>query len=500
MHINKYLLWISSVVIIWSIWWLSAGTLNISNTNFAKWFPVFKTIFFRSEGKDSINGSTNPEGIRLDSTGIYTAVPSGLPGGWWTVLKLNWGSYQIFMDPVQNANFVYDSISTNKFTDNSIVNANFSDLAITNTHIQNNTIDKLKFDPVIVWPTGGTMFITNNVCTTTNAIISVNNGTATCALLPTWAATTLPTCSEWQRPVYSGWSWTCVSILLWWASWDPYRTWLTFTNAFEPNIGNSNNGNVWIWTNNPTSTLTVSWSLEVQLESEEQVYCYATDTWEGLSTYSAAECAWCSTGFTYNPTTLLCEQNSCVGTGGVDGVCGFANWQSYSAAPWKWLCSAGTATAVVWNGPWTWDCLGTNWWANDSCTAYLIGGSWGWASNIYINNLWGSNVTINDIDAWWLPFYTISSWSFPLNIGNQLDGIHNGLWANRMEYEVVTNNTSPRCLYTFINNPAGANNCNPGGFAQQTQWSTGVNFGTIYAPAFNDSDRVDLLMCDWICN
>ena len=89
------------------------------------------------------------------------------------------------MDPVQNANFVYDSISTNKFTDNSIVNANFSDLAITNTHIQNNTIDKLKFDPVIVWPTGGTMFITNNVCTTTNAIISVNNGTATCALLPT---------------------------------------------------------------------------------------------------------------------------------------------------------------------------------------------------------------------------------------------------------------------------------------------------------------------------
>jgi hypothetical protein len=110
MHINKYLLWVSSVIIIGSIWWLSAAPLAISNANFAKWFPIFKTIFFRSEGKDTINGSTNPEWVRIDNGWIYAASPSALPDAWWNVLKLNWGSSQIVVDPIANENIANDTI------------------------------------------------------------------------------------------------------------------------------------------------------------------------------------------------------------------------------------------------------------------------------------------------------------------------------------------------------------------------------------------------------
>lgn len=435
MHINKYLLWVSSVVIIWSIWWLSAGALTISNSNFAKWFPIFKTIFFRSEGKDSINGSTNPEGVRLDNSGIYTAVPNWLPGGGWNVLKLNWGR-QIYMDPVQNGNLVNDSISSIKITNNSIINSNFADLAITNSQIKNNSIEITKFDPGIIWPSGGTMFITNNVCTTTNAIISVNNGTATCALLPTWA-TTLPTCSAGQQPVYSGWVWTCVTFNISAWGWDPYRTWLTIS-AVPSSIANSNAANVWIWTNSPSSQLTVSWSLEIMWESDEQVYCYATDTWVPLATYNASSCAWCNAWFHYNSTTSMCEQSSCVGTGPTlaNGSCGSANGWTFAIAPTANLCSAWTTGTVNGSWPWSWTCYGTGGGSNASCSANITSNNTcGWyAGPIYVrrtlvNNVsssqnsdplcgWRPNGQTSDVWDCQYDFYSDAAWTIPVSVTN----------------------------------------------------------------------------------
>lgn len=728
MHINKYLLWISSVAILGSIWWLSAGTLNINNSNFDKWLPIFKTIFFRSEGKDVINGSTNPEGIRLDNSGIYTRVPNALPGGSSNVLKLNWAR-QIYMNPVENDNFATDSISNIKIMDNSIINSNFIDLAITNSQIRNNTIEITKFDPGITWPSGGTMYITNNVCAGLNAIISVNNGTATCALLPT-GATTLPTCSEWQRPVFSGGARTCQTILLWgWAS-DPYRTW-----SLSWYIKNSNAWNVWVWLDNPGETLTVSGSLEVLWQTEDQVYCYATDTWVWLGAYNAWACAWCNVWFHYNSTTQLCEQSSCVGTWPtmINGACGSANGGTFAIAPTANLCSAWTTGAVAWSGPWTWTCYGTGGGSNAACSANITSNNtcgwyagpiyvkrtlinnqynsrnsdpycgwrpngqhsdvwdcqyefysdaaatmpvsvtnlivdtdtsvscnygsciWGWAGsfvangtsvirpncktdmvedfppgwcgawyaqettmmnsscaqetvwgggpvtcawditlewpwtsgspghrnwhmqyswvyhseiirgraratqpnpynrlftinagtgpqssasanvpdnltdfefivtptsiwgqplcmngtpiigwgdwdNIYITNRGAYNSQINDINSNGAQFFAITNWSYPLSMSQDIAWVHGWLSANEMDYDITS--SSPFCLYTFINNPSGAAawGCNPWWFDQQTQGMAWGQYGTIYAPAFSSSDRVDIVVCDWICN
>ena len=45
---------------------------------------------------------------------------------------------------------------------------------------------------------------------------------------------------------------------------------------------------------------------------------------------------------------------------GVDGACGSANGQVVPSAPTTNLCSAGTASVVTGNGPWTWTCVGSD--------------------------------------------------------------------------------------------------------------------------------------------
>jgi len=52
----------------------------------------------------------------------------------------------------------------------------------------------------------------------------------------------------------------------------------------------------------------------------------------------------------------------------VAGVCGSDNNKTLSAPPVN-LCSAGTPSAVLGNGPWTWSCLGSSGGATDDCAA-----------------------------------------------------------------------------------------------------------------------------------
>ena len=52
----------------------------------------------------------------------------------------------------------------------------------------------------------------------------------------------------------------------------------------------------------------------------------------------------------------------------VNGSCGPANGTNASAAPTAGLCSAGTASAVTGNGPWTWQCTGSNSGITSMCT------------------------------------------------------------------------------------------------------------------------------------
>ncbi len=53
----------------------------------------------------------------------------------------------------------------------------------------------------------------------------------------------------------------------------------------------------------------------------------------------------------------------------VNGACGSANGQSFSAAPAANLCSAGTASSITNPGSWTWTCNGEYGGTNASCSA-----------------------------------------------------------------------------------------------------------------------------------
>ena len=54
-----------------------------------------------------------------------------------------------------------------------------------------------------------------------------------------------------------------------------------------------------------------------------------------------------------------------------NGLCGAANGVAMAVQPMDELCSAGTVTAVSGNGPWNWNCLGSNGGMTVSCTAPL---------------------------------------------------------------------------------------------------------------------------------
>ncbi len=68
--------------------------------------------------------------------------------------------------------------------------------------------------------------------------------------------------------------------------------------------------------------------------------------------------------------TLTVNAGSPTGPTPVNGLCGPANGATSSVAPTAGLCSAGTASAVLGTGPWTWQCTGSNGGTASSCAAW----------------------------------------------------------------------------------------------------------------------------------
>ncbi|MCX6722539.1 MAG: hypothetical protein NT094_00535 [Candidatus Staskawiczbacteria bacterium] len=105
-------------------------------------------------------------------------------------------------------------------------------------------------------------------------------------------------------------------------------------------------------------------------------YGVVTD-WRAANTGEGATCATdenCT--FPLSCVNGLCADGSS-GSTIVNGVCGSASGASSTSAPANNLCSAGTATTVAGNGPWTWSCEGTNGGTTDSscrATAFSGGG------------------------------------------------------------------------------------------------------------------------------
>jgi hypothetical protein len=77
----------------------------------------------------------------------------------------------------------------------------------------------------------------------------------------------------------------------------------------------------------------------------------------------------------------------------VFGACGSSNGGSSTSAPTTNLCSAGTATAVIGSGPWTWNCVGSKGGTTATCSAQLaspsplppVNGQCGPANGVAVN-------------------------------------------------------------------------------------------------------------------
>lgn len=74
----------------------------------------------------------------------------------------------------------------------------------------------------------------------------------------------------------------------------------------------------------------------------------------------------CPTGYMYNSGTNKCDPRVAIP---INGVCGSANGSTVSTAPISNLCSAGKASPVSGNGPWSWSCNSSNGGTNASCFA-----------------------------------------------------------------------------------------------------------------------------------
>lgn len=63
---------------------------------------------------------------------------------------------------------------------------------------------------------------------------------------------------------------------------------------------------------------------------------------------------------------------NCIAQKRMDGLCGSAHGIGFASAPTRGLCASGTASGLNGNGPWQWSCLGDNGGANASCSAQTL--------------------------------------------------------------------------------------------------------------------------------
>lgn len=111
----------------------------------------------------------------------------------------------------------------------------------------------------------------------------------------------------------------------------------------------------------------------------------ACGTSNGADLTSAPTTGLCGTGTPSSITGSGPWNWTCAGTGGgsaaqctaslkvtaLNGACGSSNGQSLSSKPSTNLCTTGTASSVTGNGPWAWDCAGSNGGTTAQCAASL---------------------------------------------------------------------------------------------------------------------------------
>ncbi len=171
---------------------------------------------------------------------------------------------------------------------------------------------------------------------------------------------------------------------------------VTFSEAMDPVLINS--GNVYLQLHNTATPVpaTITFSPDYTTAiltpatplAESTIYdlVYWPNNWyltdiAGNPSYSYGVFS----TFTTNTTTAL------------NGACGSANGQSFSAAPAANLCSAGTASAITNPGSWTWTCNGQYGGTNASCSANVTLLNAPVAQPAGLVSWWPGNDNANDI-------------------------------------------------------------------------------------------------------
>lgn len=243
------------------------------NLLFFLWLFWFGTMFFGDvSANTNITTTLNNSVMTIEKLRVTN---NGLPSWSWVVeldtngVKINLGASTwvlrrgagdyITQWLVVGTDIQDYTIDGTKIQNNAITDTKIASWSVTNTKIQDGVItcDKLNLG-TFPWLSCAGWPVPNGSCNPGEFLQGI---TASGGFICTPAAGgsgSLPSCSAGQTIVYSWWTWTCVTnnyAASWSSYWEIWNNWI--------DIYNLNAGNVWIWTNSPTSKLTVSWDVKV---------------------------------------------------------------------------------------------------------------------------------------------------------------------------------------------------------------------------------------------
>lgn len=238
--------------------------------------------------------------VELDTNGVKLNLGSST----WVLRRGAWDYITQWL--VVGADIQNYTIDGTKIQNNAITDVKIASWSITNTKIQDGVItcEKLNLG-TFPWLSCAGWPVPNGSCAPGEFLQGITaSGGFIC--VPGGWSWSLPTCSAGQTVMYSGGTWTCVTTTQGAGGgsyWD--------FNWISEDIRNNNAGNVGIWTNSPSSKLTVSGSVLVQ--GNDTTFCgwftavACTRPWETCHLFDPmlSDSQWvCVTSTSWTQTTL----------------------------------------------------------------------------------------------------------------------------------------------------------------------------------------------------
>ena len=310
------------------------------NLLFFLWLFWFGTMFFGNvSANTSITTTLNNSVMTIEKLRVTS---NGLPSWTWVVeldtngLKINLGASTWVLKRwvwdyitqwlVGGTDIQNNTIDWTKIQNSAITDTKIASWSITNTKIQDGIIscDKLNLG-TFPWLSCAWWPVPNGSCSPWQFLQGITATGGFICVAGSGGTWSLPSCSEWQTITYSGWTWICVWTNSGWWTWSSFWDF----NGISEDIRNNNAGNVWIWTVNPSSKLTVSGSVNVYDDSA--TFCggilgvACTKPWERCYTFDPmqSDAKWICVTDTWWTLTALAnpyEGNTLFVTNGKVGI------------------------------------------------------------------------------------------------------------------------------------------------------------------------------------